>query len=80
MADPKLKGLQLNIEGLIRLLGGTAEDRARFWEIFKGVTTPIQLKLLNSQFDNLAASVKQIDVSTRALKSAAQDIAKGGRK
>jgi hypothetical protein len=78
MADPKTKAVQLNTEGLFRLLGGSSAERQRFWEIFKGVTTPVELRLLNSQLDQLAASVKAIEAQTKALKATAQSIAKRG--
>jgi len=78
MADPKTKAVQLNTEGLFKLLGGSAGDRARFWEIFKGITTPIEIKLINSQLDHLAASVKSVEAQTKALQQTAQTIAKRG--
>jgi hypothetical protein len=77
MASVKTKALQLNIEGLFRLLGGTAADRNRFFEIFKGITKPVEITLLNSQFGSLAAAIKQVQVDTKALKGAAQQIGKG---
>ena len=76
MPDVKTKALQLNIEGLFKLLGSTAADRNRFFEIFKGITKPVEIRLLNSQFDSLAATLKQVQVDTQALKGAAQQIGK----
>lgn len=78
MADPKFRAVQLNTEGLFKLLGGSAADRQRFWEIFKGITTPIELRLINSQLDHLAASVKAVEAQTKALQATAQSIAKRG--
>lgn len=76
MPDLKTKALQLNIEGLLRLLGGSSSDRNRFFEIFKGITTPVEARLLNTQFASLAATLKQVEVDTKALKDAAQQIGK----
>ena len=76
MADAKFKALQLNIEGLLKLLGGTAEDRLRFWEIFKGITTPRELVLINAQLETLASTVKQVELGAKALKTTAQQIGK----
>lgn len=76
MPDVKTKALQLNIEGLFKLLGGSAADRNRFFEIFKGITKPVEIRLLNSQFKSLAATIKQVQVDTQALKGAAQQIGK----
>lgn len=78
MADPKTRAVQLNTEGLFKLLGGSSSDRQRFWEIFKGITTPVELRLINSQLDQLAASVKAVEAQTKALKATAQSIAKRG--
>ena len=76
MPDPKTRALQLNLEGLLRLLGGTASERQRFWEIWRGVTKPAVLKVLNTQFASMAATVKQLELDTKALKDAAPDLAK----
>ena len=78
MPNANTKALQLNIEGLLKLLGGSSDDRLRFWEIFKGITTPRELKLINSQIETLAASVKQVSAATKGLKDAAQQIARQG--
>ena len=78
MADPKTRAVQLNTEGLFKLLGGSSSERQRFWEIFKGVTTPVELRLINSQLDQLAASVKAVEAQTKALRATAQSIAKRG--
>ena len=78
MADPKTRAVQLNTEGLFKLLGGSEAQRQRFWEIFKGITTPIELKLINSQLDHLAASVKTVEAQTKALQATAASIAKRG--
>lgn len=75
---PKTKALQLNLEGLIKLLGGTPEDRLRFWEIFKGVTTPREDKLINGQIDAMAVVIKQVELGAKNLKDTAQQIAKQG--
>ena len=77
--DPKkLKAVQLNLEGLLRLLGGSAEDRQRFWEIRRGITTPVEIRLINSQLDGLAAQAKALQTSTKALQDTAKQIARRG--
>lgn len=78
MADPKTRAVQLNTEGLFKLLGGSSAERLRFWEIFKGITTPVEMRLINSQLDHLAASVKAVEAQTKALKATAQAISKRG--
>ena len=76
MADAKFRALQLNMEGLLKLLGGTSEERLRFWEIFKGITTPRELVLVNAQLATLAATVKQVEVGAKSLKATVQKISK----
>jgi hypothetical protein len=62
-----VRALQLNIEGLLKLLGGTPDDRLRFWEILKGITTQAQAVLINKQIAKLATSVKTAQVNAQAL-------------
>ncbi|MGC4054995.1 MAG: TOMM precursor leader peptide-binding protein, partial [Paludibaculum sp.] len=44
----------------LKLLGGDADDRLRFWEIIKGITTPIQLEMASHQLDVMQNMVKQV--------------------
>ena len=75
--DPKkIRALQLNLEGLFKLLGGSTIDRERFWEIIKGITTPVELRMVNAQIDALAAQAKGIQTGAKALQGSAQQIAK----
>lgn len=62
-----VRPLQLNVEGLLKLLGGTPDDRLRFWEILKGITTPAQAVLINKRVGALASSLKQAQVKAQAL-------------
>jgi hypothetical protein len=77
--DPKkVRAVQLNLEGLLRLLGGSEADRERFWEIQKGVTTRLEAKIINSQLDAMAAQAKALQTSTKELKDTAQEVARRG--
>ena len=77
--DPKkVKALQLNLEGLLRLLGGSSDDKQRFLEMIIGITTPMEVKLINAQVDALAAHTKAVQAGTKALQATAQQIAKRG--
>jgi hypothetical protein len=77
--DPKkIRALQLNLEGLFKLLGGSADDRLRFWEIVKGITTPVEIRLINAQLDALAAQAKAVQTGAKALQSSAQQVARRG--
>jgi|SRR6266404_1678620 len=73
----KTRALQLNVEGLFKLLGGTPDERLRFWEILKGITTPVELRLINNQLGVLQSLVDQVQASAKALKQTASQIGKG---
>ena len=80
MADslnPKVRALQLNIEGLLRLLGGTAEERLRFWEIVKGITTPAQFRVASRQLDKMQGMVTDVRENAKTLKTTAGKVARG---
>lgn len=72
----KVKALQLNLEGLLRLLGGSSDDKQRFLEMIIGITTPMEAKLINAQVDALSAHTKAVQAGAKALQSTAQQIAK----
>lgn len=72
----KVKALQLNLEGLLRLLGGSSDDKQRFLEMIIGITTPMEVKLINGQIDALSAHTKAVQAGAKALQSTAQQIAK----
>jgi Cu/Ag efflux pump CusA len=74
----KVRALQLNLEGLLKLLGGSSDDKQRFLEIIKGITTPVEVKLINSQIDALSAHTKAIQAGAKSLQATAQQIAKRG--
>ena len=80
-ADPKklkakVEALQLNTEGLLKLLGG--RDRLRFWEILKGITTPVEIRLVEQQLESMTALVSAVQTSTKGLEKTAKQIAAGG--
>lgn len=77
--DPKkVKALQLNLEGLLRLAGGSSEDKQRFLEMIIGITTPIEVRLVNAQLDAMAAHAKAIQAGAKSLQTTAQQIARRG--
>jgi outer membrane murein-binding lipoprotein Lpp len=74
----KVKALQLNLEGLFRLLGGSSEDKQRFLEMIIGITTPVEIRLINAQIDALSAHTKAVQAGAKALQTTAQQIARRG--
>ena len=70
----KVQALQLNTEGLLKLLGGGSDDRLRFWEILKGITTPAEYRLVAHQLDSMQGLVKQVQASAKAIEQTAAKI------
>ncbi|MCC7376035.1 MAG: hypothetical protein IT581_15360 [Verrucomicrobiales bacterium] len=70
----KVQALQLNTEGLLKLLGGGSDDRLRFWEILKGITTPAEYRLVAHQLDTMQGLVKQVQASAKAIEQTAAKI------
>lgn len=52
--------VELSVEGLLKLLGGSPEQRLRFWEVLKGITTPVQARLA----ENALAAAEQSVAAT----------------
>jgi hypothetical protein len=69
--DPAVRKAELSIEGLLKLLGGNASQRERFWEIVKGITTPAEYRLANSALKNVASQVDAVKVNLQEVKTAA---------
>lgn len=74
----KVRALQLNLEGLLRLAGGSSEDKQRFLEMIIGITTPIEVRLVNAQIDAMSAHAKAIQAGVKSLQTSAQQIARRG--
>jgi hypothetical protein len=77
-AATRTRALALNIEGLLKLLGGTPDDRLRYWEILKGITTPAEFRLVNQQLELIQTLVNQVQASAKALKDTAAGIQRQG--
>jgi hypothetical protein len=73
--DREIDRLELTIEGLLKLLGGTPAQRQRFWEIFKGITTPAEHRLakgtlvaVNQQLAATRANLAQAQAAARQIR------------
>ena len=71
---PKVQALQRDTAALFKLLGGDEDDRLRFWEILKGITTPAVFRLVEHQLDTMQGLVKQVQMNAKALEKAAKEI------
>ncbi|QOY89320.1 hypothetical protein [Paludibaculum fermentans] len=76
---PKVVALQRDTAALLKLLGGDGEDRLRFWEIIKGITTPVQLEMASHQLDVMQNMLKQVAASTKALEKASKPAARAAK-
>lgn len=75
--NSKVRAVQLNIEGLLKLLGGTEDERLRFWEILKGITTPAQFNVASRQLTKMQTLVTQVRADAKSLKATASKVARG---
>jgi hypothetical protein len=66
--------LQRNAAALLKLLGGNSDDRLRFWEIFKGITTPVEARLINQQLAVANGLVNQVNSAVKGLQKTAAGI------
>jgi len=75
--DIHVATLQTDLEHLLKLLGGTPEERLRFWEIVKGITTPAVYRVVEAQVEGLALQTRATTQVLGALKASAHDLASG---
>jgi hypothetical protein len=71
----RVHAVQLDVEGLLKLLGGTAEDRERFFEIILGITSIAVFRLVESDLENISATVKATTNSLKTLQTNAKGLA-----
>lgn len=68
---PKTRALQLNLEGLFKLLGGTPEEREQFWEKVTGMTTVVEFELVSHQIELMGSLVANITASAKEIQNTA---------
>jgi len=73
--EHKVISLQRNTEELLKLLGGGEDDRLSFWEILKGITTPVQWRIVENVIDVMEAQVQQAQRSAKLLEHEAKELA-----
>jgi hypothetical protein len=75
----KVEALQLSAEGLLKLLGSNdPAKRAQFIEIIKGVTTPAEFQLVESQLTAAQTLVTSVEASVKSMTQAAKQIGGAG--
>lgn len=74
MGDLRVTALQHDFESLLKLLGGTPEERLRFWEIVKGITTPAVFRIVEAELEAVDAQFKSTQAVLGALKANAKEL------
>jgi hypothetical protein len=74
---PKVQALQRDTAALLKLLGGDSDDQLRFWEIIKGITTPVQLRLVEQHLDVMQGALTQLQTQVKTLEKSAKEIGVG---
>lgn len=70
----RVMSLQFNTAGLFSLLGGDDDDRQRFLEIWKGITTPAEFVVVESIIDGMNHQIQGVQQNVQALQELAQGI------
>jgi hypothetical protein len=73
----KVEALARDTESLLKLLGGSPDDRLRFWEILKGITTPAVLHLVEAQVEALDLQVNALNKTVNAVHANAKELSAG---
>jgi hypothetical protein len=68
------RAVELNFEALLKLLGGTPEQRERFWEHFKGITTPAENRLVESSLVAVEHQMQNLHMNLASLHEAVGEI------
>jgi hypothetical protein len=70
----RVSAVQRDLESLLKLLGGTPEERLRFWEIVKGITTPAVHRVIDAQLEAVEAQLKSSHAVLGALHVNAKEL------
>lgn len=70
----KVTAVQRNAGALLKLLGGTDDERLRFWEIVKGITTPAELLMVDQQLDAMQVQLTQLQKMAKGIEKSAKQI------
>jgi hypothetical protein len=74
MGDLRVTALQRDFESLLKLLGGTPEERLRFWEIVKGITSVAVSHLVDAELGAIEGQFKSTTAVLGALKANAKEL------
>ncbi len=63
--DSQITALQFNVGALHALLGGSAKERRRFFEIHKGITTPAVFEVLAKELEQVNAQIAETQLAVK---------------
>ena len=72
--EKEIHGVELSFEGLLKLLGGTPDERERFWEIFKGITSVAEARLVESSLVAAEQQLNTVRINLKSVHGAAGEI------
>ena len=75
--DRDVERLETSMNSLLKLLGGNATERARYFEILKGITTPAEYRLAKSGLVSAERDLTTVKNSLTAMKKAAAETRAG---
>ena len=70
----QVKAVQMDIEGLLKLLGGTPEQREKFWEIVKGITSRQVVTILEANLAHMSSSLQATANSLKTIETNAKQL------
>ena len=73
----QVKAVQMDIEGLLKLLGGTPEQREKFWEIVKGITSRQVVTILEANLAHMSSSLQATAHSLKTIQTNAKQLGGG---
>ncbi len=72
--EARVVKLQRNTAALLSLLGGDDDERLRFWEVLKGITTPAEFTLVAHTLDVMQVQIAQAAGAARAIERSAKEM------
>lgn len=70
----QVKAAQMDFEGLLKLLGGTPEQREKFWEIVKGITSRQVVTILEANLAHMSSSLQATANSLKTIETNAKQL------
>ncbi len=73
--EVKVKAVANELELILKLLGGTEEERWRAIEALTGITSRAVVQIVGTQLDAVAQSLKSVNLTLKTLKENHKELA-----